>query len=46
MMGVGKMMDYSVIEALFDALPEVVFFIKDSMGCYVVVNRTDRKSVV
>jgi AraC-like DNA-binding protein len=39
-MGVGKMMDYSVIEALFDALPEVVFFIKDSMGCYVVVNRT------
>jgi hypothetical protein len=24
MMGVGKMMDYSVIEALFDALPEVV----------------------
>jgi AraC-like DNA-binding protein len=40
MMGVGKMMDYSVIEALFDALPEVVFFIKDSMGCYVVANRT------
>ena len=40
MIGVGKLMDYSVIEALFDALPEVVFFIKDAMGCYVVVNRT------
>lgn len=34
------MMDCSVIEGLFDALPEVVFFIKDSMGCYVVVNQT------
>lgn len=32
--------DHAVAEALFDALPEVVFFLKDSTGRYVVVNRT------
>lgn len=33
-------MDFGVAEGLFDALPEVVFFIKDTMGRYVVVNQT------
>jgi PAS domain S-box-containing protein len=31
---------YTFAEALFDALPEVVFFIKDSAGRYVKVNQT------
>lgn len=33
-------MDHAVTEALFDALPDVVFFIKDTYGRYVVVNQT------
>ncbi|MCB1204534.1 MAG: AraC family transcriptional regulator [Verrucomicrobiae bacterium] len=32
--------DPAVVEALFDALPDVVFFLKDTAGRYVVVNRT------
>lgn len=32
--------DHEVVEALFDALPDVVFFLKDKTGRYVVVNRT------
>ena len=32
--------DPVVVEALFDALPDVVFFLKDVTGRYVVVNRT------
>ena len=32
--------DHGVVEALFDALPDVVFFLKDVTGRYVVVNRT------
>jgi AraC-like DNA-binding protein len=32
--------DHAVAEALFDALPDVVFFLKDANGRYVVVNRT------
>jgi PAS domain S-box-containing protein len=32
--------DHAVVEALFDALPDVVFFLKDATGRYVVVNRT------
>jgi AraC-like DNA-binding protein len=31
---------YAFTEALFDALPEVVFFIKDSTGRYMKVNQT------
>jgi len=27
-------------EALFDTLPDVVFFVKDANGCYLVVNQT------
>ena len=40
--------DHGVVEALFDALPDVVFFLKDVTGRYVVVNRTlaDRWTVV
>jgi PAS domain S-box-containing protein len=30
----------AVMEALFDDLEDVVFFIKDEQGCYVLVNRT------
>jgi PAS domain S-box-containing protein len=33
-------MEHAVTEALFDALPDVVFFIKDAYGRYVVVNQT------
>jgi AraC-like DNA-binding protein len=40
MKGKGQLMEHGVVEALFDALPEVVFFIKDAMGRYVVVNQT------
>jgi PAS domain S-box-containing protein len=36
----GILMDHAVTEALFDALPDVVFFIKDCYGRYVVVNQT------
>ncbi len=32
--------EHAVAEALFDALPDVVFFLKDRSGRYVVVNRT------
>ncbi len=32
--------DPVVAEALFDAIPDVVFFLKDETGRYVVVNRT------
>jgi AraC-like DNA-binding protein len=32
--------DHAVAEALFDAIPDVVFFLKDTTGRYVVVNRT------
>jgi AraC-like DNA-binding protein len=32
--------DHALVEALFDALPDVVFFLKDADGRYVVVNRT------
>lgn len=32
--------DHALVEALFDALPDVVFFLKDTTGRYVVVNRT------
>jgi AraC-like DNA-binding protein len=39
-MAIDKAMDCGVMEALFDALPEVVFFIKDAMGRYAVVNKT------
>lgn len=33
-------LDHAVTEALFDALPDVVFFIKDAVGRYVRVNQT------
>jgi PAS domain S-box-containing protein len=33
-------LDHAVAEALFDALPDVVFFIKDAQGRYLVVNQT------
>ncbi|MBL9131508.1 MAG: AraC family transcriptional regulator [Verrucomicrobiaceae bacterium] len=36
----GIFLDQPVAEALFDALPDVVFFIKDTLGRYVVVNQT------
>jgi AraC-like DNA-binding protein len=36
----GLFDDHAVAEALFDALPDVVFFLKDATGRYVVVNRT------
>ena len=32
--------EHAVTEALFDALPDVVYFIKDSVGRYVRVNQT------
>lgn len=32
--------DAAVTEALFDALPDVVYFVKDVLGRYVVVNQT------
>lgn len=32
--------DHAVVEALFDALPDVVFFLKDTNGRYLVVNQT------
>ena len=32
--------EHTVTEALFDALPDVVYFIKDSVGRYVRVNQT------
>jgi len=32
--------DYKITEALFDVLPDVVFFIKDRTGRYVCVNQT------
>jgi AraC-like DNA-binding protein len=32
--------EHAVTEALFDALPDVVFFIKDRLGSYVRVNQT------
>jgi PAS domain S-box-containing protein len=36
----GILSQNAVAEALFDALPDVVFFIKDAYGRYVVVNHT------
>jgi AraC-like DNA-binding protein len=36
----GLFVEHAVAEALFDALPDVVFFIKDAQGRYVVVNKT------
>ncbi len=36
----GILSQNMVAEALFDALPDVVFFIKDAHGRYVVVNQT------
>ena len=40
MIPAGLFHDPSVAEALFDALPDVVFFVKDATGRYLVVNRT------
>lgn len=40
MVPAGVFEDRAVAEALFDALPEVVFFLKDVSGRYVAVNRT------
>jgi AraC-like DNA-binding protein len=36
----GPFSEHAVTEALFDALPDVVFFIKDAVGRYVRVNQT------
>ncbi|MDZ4401013.1 AraC family transcriptional regulator [Prosthecobacter sp.] len=36
----GPFSEHAVTEALFDALPDVVFFIKDTSGRYVRVNQT------
>ena len=36
----GLSIDHAVAEALFDALPDVVFFVKDAKGRYLVVNQT------
>ncbi len=36
----GQFSQHAVTEALFDALPDVVFFIKDAVGRYVRVNQT------
>ena len=36
----GIFSEHAVAEALFDALPDVVFFVKDKQGRYVVVNQT------
>src|ERR1700739_4634141 len=35
-----RMADVFSAEPLFDALPDVVFFVKDAQGRYVVVNQT------
>ncbi len=35
-----RLADLSFVEALFDALPDVVFFVKDADGRYLVVNHT------
>lgn len=40
MVSTGLFNDRAVLEALFDAIPDVVFFLKDTNGRYVVVNRT------
>ena len=40
MVSPGIFDDHVVAEALFDALPDVVFFLKDASGRYVIVNRT------
>lgn len=40
MVPAGIPLDSQVTEALFDALPDVVFFIKDTLGRYLVVNQT------
>ena len=36
----GLFSEHATTEALFDALPDVVFFIKDAAGRYVRVNET------
>ena len=36
----GIFSEHAVAEALFDALPDVVFFVKGKQGRYVVVNQT------
>ena len=36
----GPFSEQATTEALFDALPDVVFFIKDTAGRYVRVNQT------
>lgn len=36
----GPFSEHATTEALFDALPDVVFFIKDAVGRYVRVNQT------
>jgi AraC-like DNA-binding protein len=36
----GRFPEHSITEALFDALPDVVFFIKDTTGRYARVNQT------
>lgn len=36
----GTLPDHETMEALFDALPDVVFFIKDAEGRYLRVNQT------
>jgi AraC-like DNA-binding protein len=36
----GRVADLFFAEPLFDALPDVVFFVKDGQGRYVVVNQT------
>lgn len=40
MVSAGLFNDHEVAEALFDALPDVVFFLKDTKGRYILVNRT------
>lgn len=40
MVPAGLFNDHAAVEALFDAIPDVVFFLKDTHGRYVVVNRT------
>jgi AraC-like DNA-binding protein len=39
---VRKSAQFTLLEALFDRLPDVVFFVKDRSGRYVVVNETLR----
>jgi AraC-like DNA-binding protein len=36
----GQFSEFTIMEALFDALPDVVFFIKDTVGRYARVNQT------